>query len=123
METTNVLDKGFAAAIGCPASSGVGRGRARWIGSAREALAAPAGEVLLAWALPAGWVPLLAGPAAIAVVDGGALASAATLLRERGIPAVFGVGGALRALWDGQLIEVDGAAGLVRAIAEERPWH
>jgi len=41
--------------------------------------------------------------------------------REYGIPAVVGVADAITALYDGQNITVDGAAGIVRA--REGPSH
>jgi pyruvate,water dikinase len=48
---------------------------------------------------------------------GGALSHAAVVAREFGVPAVSGCGVAMTTLKDGDLVEVDGAAGTVRAIA------
>ena len=47
---------------------------------------------------------------------GGVLSHGAVVAREYGIPAVFGVGSATAAIRDGQLVEVDGDAGLVRLL-------
>jgi len=48
------------------------------------------------------------------VTDGGTLAAHASLVaREYGIPAVVGTGEATRRLRDGQVVVVDGSAGVV----------
>ncbi|MER3514065.1 MAG: hypothetical protein C4310_06490, partial [Chloroflexota bacterium] len=47
---------------------------------------------------------------------GGVLSHAAILAREFGIPAVVGTGQATKLIRDGQMLEVDGSAGLVRII-------
>ena len=116
-----VESPGAAAVAGRAASRGCGRGRARWVDSPEDAMALPEGTVVLAGTLPAAWVPLLAAPAAVVVAKGGALANAATALRERGVPAVFGAGEALRAIAEGDLVEVDGATGSV-AVVGAPPW-
>jgi pyruvate,water dikinase len=54
--------------------------------------------------------------AAAVVVDLGGLGShAAIVAREYGIPAVMGTGSGTRTLTDGQMVVVDGTAGLVSA--------
>jgi pyruvate,water dikinase len=59
------------------------------------------------------WTPLFARAAAV-VTDGGSLAAHASLVaREYGIPAVVATGDATTRLSDGQLVMVDGSAGLV----------
>jgi phosphohistidine swiveling domain-containing protein len=113
---------GAAALRGQGASRGHGRGRARWVTSPEEAMAVPAGAVVLARRLPAAWVPLLGGPAAVAAVRGGALANATTALRERGVPAVFGAGEALEAIRDGELVDVDGGGGSIAVVAAGSRW-
>jgi pyruvate,water dikinase len=65
--------------------------------------------------LPPGWVPALRAPAAVIVAEGGALSNTAVVLRERGIPAVVGVGPAAGTLREGERVEVDGARGVVRS--------
>jgi phosphohistidine swiveling domain-containing protein len=69
--------------------------------------------VIVAERLPAAWVPLLRGPAAVLVASGGALSEAATVLRERRVPAVVAVAG-LDGLREGDEVEVDGGAGAAR---------
>jgi pyruvate,water dikinase len=47
------------------------------------------------------------------------LSHSAVVAREYRIPAVVGTGNATSTIIDGQLIEVDGNAGIVRVIVEE----
>jgi len=58
-------------------------------------------------------LPLLAG---LITERGGALSHPAIVAREYGLPAVVGVRGALDALSDGTIVEVDGSAGTVRVL-------
>jgi pyruvate,water dikinase len=74
------------------------------------------GRVLVLERMPAAWVPLLPRLAAVVAETGGPLANAATLLRERGIPAVFGVDGATRTIRDGDTVEVDPIRGVVALV-------
>ena len=60
--------------------------------------------------------PMLAG---VATEEGGLFSHTALLARELGIPAVVGAPGLLSAISDGDLVEIDAAAGIVRVI--ERP--
>jgi phosphohistidine swiveling domain-containing protein len=56
---------------------------------------------------------------AVAVVSdtGGILSHCAVVAREYGIPAVVGTGNATSRITDGQMIEVDGDAGIVRLLS------
>jgi len=92
------------------------RGHALVARSTELAPAAGPGTVLVVAWLPAAWVPLLPNVAAVVAETGGVLSNAATLLREREIPAVFGIDGATRAIRDGEAIEVDPLRGVVRVI-------
>jgi pyruvate,water dikinase len=47
------------------------------------------------------------------------LSHSAIVAREYGIPAVVGAGSATTLIRDGQLIEVDGSAGIVRIMTSE----
>jgi len=49
---------------------------------------------------------------------GGQLSHAAVVAREYGLPTVAGASGATQILKDGQRVEVDGTAGLVRVLKE-----
>jgi len=77
------------------------------------------GEVLVAAATDAGWSPLFLRAGAIVVERGGPLSHAAIVARELGVPAVLNLPGATGAL-DGQLVTVDGDAGVVVVHAEQR---
>jgi pyruvate,water dikinase len=50
--------------------------------------------------------------------SGGILSHCAVVAREYGIPAVVGTGRATDVIKDGQTIEVDGDAGVVRIISD-----
>jgi pyruvate,water dikinase len=74
------------------------------------------GDVLVCpWTAPA-WTPLLGVVAAVVSETGGLLSHAAIVARERRVPAVVGVTGALGALADHEVVRVDGDAGTVRRV-------
>jgi pyruvate,water dikinase len=102
--------KGFAG------SAGVRRGTARVIRSLAEAGKLQPGEVLIAPATEPPWTPLFATAAAVVTDNGGVLSHTAVVAREFRIPAVVGTGRATSTFSDGQLLEVDGNAGIVRVI-------
>jgi phosphohistidine swiveling domain-containing protein len=62
-------------------------------------------------------------PQAGAVVTdgGGVLAHTAVIAREYGIPAVLATGAATQRLRDGDIVTVDGAAGVVTMNGDHRP--
>jgi phosphoenolpyruvate synthase/pyruvate phosphate dikinase len=62
------------------------------------------------------WTPLFATAAAVVSDTGGILSHCAVIAREYGIPAVVGTGNATSRITDGQQIEVDGDAGIVRLL-------
>jgi pyruvate,water dikinase len=98
---------------GQPASPGIGRGHARFVRTAEEAAAGPEGDVLLVDVLDPTWIPAFHDPAAVVTETGGALSNCATALRERGVPAVVGAAGLAASVHAGDLLEVDGAKGLI----------
>ena len=59
------------------------------------------------------WTPLFASISAVVTDAGGVLSHAAVVAREYGIPAVLGTGNATKVIKDGQIVEVDGEAGIV----------
>ena len=91
----------------------VARGRAVVVRALSSVPVLAAGEVLVVERPPASWVPRLGSPTAVVAETGGVLSRPATLLRERGIPAVFGVDGAVGAIRDGDVLEVDPVHGVV----------
>ena len=62
------------------------------------------------------WTPLFSIARAVVTEVGGMLSHTAIAAREYGIPAVVALPDATRRIRDGQLVEVDGAAGTVRVI-------
>ena len=63
------------------------------------------------------WTPLFATAGALVADCGGMLSHCAVVAREYGIPAVVGTGRATEAIKDGQIVEVDGDAGVVRLVS------
>ncbi len=72
------------------------------------------GDVLVAYTTDPGWTPLFANAAAVLLEVGGILQHGAVVAREYGKPCVAGIDGLMTKLTDGQLVEVDGTAGVVR---------
>lgn len=101
---------------GAPGSRGFARGTARVIKSITEASRLQPGDILVAETTAAPWTPLFATAGAIVTDTGGVLSHAAVVAREYGVPAVVGTGFASKAIADGQTIEVDGDAGIVRIV-------
>ncbi|MBI4346152.1 MAG: phosphoenolpyruvate synthase [Elusimicrobia bacterium] len=96
----------------CP---GVVRGRARVIVDPRAAKLEP-GEILVAPRTDPGWILLFPSAAAIVVEYGSLLSHSAIVARELGIPAVVSVAGVSKWAKTGDVLEVDGGAGIVRRI-------
>lgn len=105
---------------GVPISPGVVRGRIKVLYSAKEKSLLP-GEILVARATDPGWTPLFINAAGIILEIGGALQHGAVVAREYGVPCVSGLDDATNLLKDGQLVEVDGSAGIVRLLEENAP--
>ncbi|QTE28510.1 PEP-utilizing enzyme [Pengzhenrongella sicca] len=78
-----------------------------------------AGDVLVTTMTDPGWVFLLAGARAVIAERGSPLSHTAIVARELGVPMVVGVHQATRLLRDGDVVEVDGTAGIVRLIDRE----
>ncbi len=103
-----------AVLVGEPASTGRATGAVRIVRGPEDFRSFRDGEVLVARLTAPAWTPLF-GRAAAVVTDGGTLAAHASLVaREYGIPAVVGTSEATRRLRDGQVVIVDGSAGVVQ---------
>ncbi len=72
------------------------------------------GDILVMRYADPGWTPLFPMASAVVMEVGGLMCHAAVVAREMGIPAVFGVPGALDALKEGRVVTVDGDAGTVK---------
>ena len=101
---------------GSPGSAGTVRGRARIIHSIAESGRIEPGDILVAETTAPPWTPLFAIVGAVVTDTGGVLSHCAVVAREYGIPAVVGTGLASTVITDGQMLEVDGDAGIVRFV-------
>jgi phosphohistidine swiveling domain-containing protein len=101
---------------GSAGSAGVVRGTARVISSISESGRIRPGDIIVAETTAPPWTPLFATVAAVVTDTGGVLSHCAVVAREYGIPAVVGTGIATTVIRDGQTIEVDGDAGIVRIV-------
>jgi phosphohistidine swiveling domain-containing protein len=101
---------------GSSGSVGKVRGTARIISSISEAGRLQPGDILVAETTAPPWTPLFATVAAVVTDTGGVLSHCAVVAREYGIPAVVGTQTATVVIKDGDTIEVDGDAGIVRIV-------
>jgi rifampicin phosphotransferase len=104
------------ALAGSPASTGTVTARARVVLDPVGAHLEP-GEILVAPSTDPGWTPLFLTAGGLVMEMGGSNSHGAVVAREYGIPAVVGVPEATHKIETGQLITVDGAAGLVTVAA------
>jgi pyruvate,water dikinase len=102
--------EGFAGA------AGVVEGPARVILSFEEFPTLQSGEILVCPATSTAWTPLFLKIAGVVTDTGGMLAHAAIAAREYGIPAVVGTWNATNSIRDGDIIRVDGSAGVVEVM-------
>jgi pyruvate,water dikinase len=107
------LEAGPGSLRGVGASAGVVRGPARVARTLQEAFAVQAGEILVCPATDPTWTPLFGIAAALVTETGGSLCHAAVVAREYRLPAIVGAHGATAQIRTGQVIEVDGAQGVV----------
>jgi len=119
MSPANTGNKETNKVKGLPGSAGVVRGTARVILSLTEAGKLQPGDVLVTISTEPPWTPLFATASAVVTDSGGVLSHSAVVAREYRIPAVVGTGNATTTFKDGQLIEVDGNAGIVRVVVAE----
>jgi pyruvate,water dikinase len=101
---------------GFPASAGTVRGRARVMLSATELYDLHEGEILVCEATSPNWTPAFAVIAGCVCDGGGSLTHAAIVSREYGIPCVVGCSVATARIRTGDLVEVDGARGVVTIV-------
>ncbi len=97
-----------------PGSPGVHTGPARVIHEESDFFRLRPGDVLVCPITSPAWSLLFAQAGAVVTDGGGILAHAAVIAREYAIPAVLATGKATSRLRDGEIVTVDGTAGLVR---------
>jgi phosphohistidine swiveling domain-containing protein len=98
----------------CP---GVVRGKVRVITDPRGAELLH-GEILVAERTDPGWIMLFPSAAGLLVERGSLLSHSAIVAREMGIPAVVSIPDVTRWLSTGDEVELDGARGVVRRLAQ-----
>jgi pyruvate,water dikinase len=98
---------------GVAASPGRATGPARVLLGPQDFGLMKAGDVLVAALTTPAWTPLFARAAAIVTDVGGPLSHGSIVAREYGIPAVLGTGVATKRIRSGQVVTVDGSAGVV----------
>ena len=102
---------------GVGASAGSARGPARLVREHADLERVRAGDVLVCRSSTVSYVPVYGKVAAVVTEVGGALSHAAVVAREFGVPCVVATGVALTVLRDGEEVEVDGTAGVVRRVS------
>lgn len=109
----NVLGENGKELIGIGCSPGIVEGVARVLMDICDSATLRPGEILVALHTDPGWTPLFLHCRAIVTELGGFLSHGATVAREYGIPAVVGVTGATSKIRTGDLLRVDGTAGII----------
>ena len=107
---------GPGAHAGAACSPGQARGLARVVRTFEEARSLRAGEILVAPFADPAWTALLCRAGALVTDSGGLLSHAAVIARELGVPAVLGAAGVTGRIRTGDLLQVDGTAGLVEVV-------
>jgi len=98
---------------GEPISPGVVRGPVKVLHAADEKPLLP-GDIMVTRATDPGWTPLFINASGIILEVGGLLQHGALVAREYGKPCVAGIENVTEILRDGQMVEIDGAHGIVR---------
>jgi pyruvate,water dikinase len=118
---------GTAERSGAGTGTGTGTGEWRGLGQGRAAgtvkrlvgaSVVPPGTVVVARAITPAIALLVPAAAALISETGGILAHGAAIARELGIPFVVGCDGVWDGLDDGDEVEIDGDAGLVRRLSQ-----
>jgi pyruvate,water dikinase len=100
---------------GEPISVGMVRGREKVLNAPDEKPVLP-GEILVTRATDPGWTPLFISAAGVILEIGGSLQHGALVAREYGKPCVAGIENATQVFEDGQIVELDGANGVVKLL-------
>ena len=113
LRTPQVVKAG--ALVGTAVSPGTAQGPVKVLNDPFEKEVKP-GDVLVAVTADPGWTPLFLSAAAVVLEHGGELQHGALVAREYGKPCVTGIQDITTHFRDGQVVEVDGAAGTVRVV-------
>jgi rifampicin phosphotransferase len=104
---------------GSPVSPGVAEGIVHVILDPRGARLAP-GEILVCPGTDPAWTPLFMVAGGLITEVGGMMTHGSVVAREYGIPAVVGVHQATTRLKNGQRIRIDGTAGKIMMLEEQK---
>lgn len=104
---------------GSPVSPGVAEGIVHIIFDPSGARLAP-GEILVCPGTDPAWTPLFMAASGLITEVGGMMTHGSVVAREYGIPAVVGVHQATTRLKDGQRIRIDGTAGKIIVLDEQK---
>ncbi len=118
--TPHAVDDSADTLHGFGVSPGAVSGPARVILHAQDDHVRP-GEILVAPFTDPGWTPYFLNAAAIVMDQGGLLSHGSIVAREYGIPCVVNVGPATQIIGTGEILHIDGAAGVVRREGDARP--
>ncbi|MCC6140418.1 MAG: hypothetical protein IT389_07360 [Nitrospira sp.] len=102
---------------GVPISAGCATGPARMIRTLEDWKAVTPGDILIVPVIDPGMAPLFGIVAGLVAEMGGTLSHGAIIAREYGLPAVANIPGIMMAVREGDLVEIDAAAGAVRCPA------
>lgn len=98
---------------GFAASDGIVEGPARVVTHFEDFSKVQSGEILICPYTGTAWTPLFLKIAGVVTDTGGMLTHAAIAAREYGIPAVVGTWNATSSINDGDIVRIDGGAGVV----------
>jgi pyruvate,water dikinase len=101
--------------MGTPVSPGLVTGPVRVLTRVDEKPVLP-GEILVTRATDPGWAPLFLNARGVLLESGGTLQHGASVARELGKPCIVAIEGVTKTLADGQMVEMDGATGIVRIL-------
>ncbi|MDD5731774.1 MAG: PEP-utilizing enzyme [Patescibacteria group bacterium] len=102
---------------GITANAGTAKGKVRIVNEKNiETVDFPKGSILVCDITDVRFVPLMQKAGAIITDRGGILSHAAIVAREMGKPCIIGTKNSTKVLKDGDLVEVDANAGVVRII-------
>jgi phosphohistidine swiveling domain-containing protein len=105
---------------GAAASPGVIEGPARVVRTVSEIADVRDGEILVCGSTSPAWAPIFTKIRATVTDVGGVMSHAAIVCREYGLPAVVGTGRATAQIHTGQMIRVDGSAGVVTLLGDDQ---
>jgi pyruvate,water dikinase len=108
-------DSDAATLLGTGCCPGVVRARVRVVTDPREAGELD-GRILVAERTDPGWTLLFPPSSGLLVQRGSLLSHSAIVAREMGLPCIVGIPGLMGTLRDGELVEMDGATGVVKRL-------